>query len=235
MPDPYVGSIEPPIAIVVSITRAVALPATAAHLGRFLPRLGPLVTTRAAPLFFVCTHMELNRGLVDLYLGRVASYPRAMATTKRSVLPDDTEWKATESAREQAVAGQGRPRNARPVFPMIEPHVASNYCLLPRLAAESPHDKHRRSLNPVPAREPARVQCSSCGCDRSGSIQHGRVCPHPAGLRSRPVRQELEGDRVASSEENAGHGPSTHDFKSMSSVSQCRCHRLLVGQPLSRA
>lgn len=116
MPDPYVGSIEPPIAIVVSITRAVALPAIAAHLGRFLPRLRPLVATQAA--LFVCTHMELHRGLVDLYLGRVTSYPRAMATTKRSVLPDDTERTATEPAREQAVAGQGRPRNARPVFPI---------------------------------------------------------------------------------------------------------------------
>lgn len=27
-------------------------------------------------------------------------------------------------------------------------------------------------------------------------------------------------------------GPSTHDFKSVISVSQCRCHRLLIGQPL---
>ena len=180
----------------------MALPAIAAHLGRFLPRLGPLVATQAA-FFFVCTHMELNRGLVDLYLGRVTSYPRAMATTKRSVLPDDTERTATEPAREQAVAGQGRPRNGRPVFPLIEPHVASDYCLLPWLR-RSPHDKHRRSLNPVPAREPARVQCSSCGCDRSGSIQHGRVCPHPAGLRSRPVRQELERDRVSKQRRKCG-------------------------------
>src|SRR3954451_4739235 len=86
---------------------------------------------RRRPFFFVCTHMELNCGLVDLYLGRVTSYPRAMATTKRSVLPDDTERTATEPAREQAVAGQGRSRNSRPVFPPIEPHVASDYCLLP--------------------------------------------------------------------------------------------------------
>jgi hypothetical protein len=134
MPDPYVGTIEPPIAIVVSITRAVALPAIAAPLGRFLPRLGPLVATQAA--LFLCTHMELNRGLVDLYLGRVTSYPGAMATTKRSVLPDDTERTATEPARAQAVAGQGRPRNARPVFPIIEPHVASK--LFTSMVAESP-------------------------------------------------------------------------------------------------
>ena len=65
MPDLYRRSIEPQIAIVLSIGRAVALPAIAAHLGRFLPRLGPLVATQAAFLF-VCTHMELNRRLVDL-------------------------------------------------------------------------------------------------------------------------------------------------------------------------
>ena len=65
MPDLYRRSIEPPVAIVLSIGRAVAFPAIAAHLGRFLPRLGPLVATQAAFLF-VCTHMELNRRLVPM-------------------------------------------------------------------------------------------------------------------------------------------------------------------------
>jgi hypothetical protein len=53
MPDVYPRSIEPPIAILLSIGYAIALPAIAALLGRFLPRLGPLVATQAAFLF-VC-------------------------------------------------------------------------------------------------------------------------------------------------------------------------------------
>src|SRR5262249_8856145 len=56
MPDLYRRSIEPPIAIVLSIGCAVALPAIAAHLGRFLPRLAPLVATQAALLFCVHPH-----------------------------------------------------------------------------------------------------------------------------------------------------------------------------------
>ena len=47
MPDVYLRSIEPLIAIVVPRVRGSA-PAIAALLGRFLPRLGPLVATQAA-------------------------------------------------------------------------------------------------------------------------------------------------------------------------------------------
>lgn len=54
------------------------------------------------------------------------------------------------------------------------------------------HEKHRRFPTAGLAKEPARVQCPGCGYGRKpGSIQHGRFCPHPAGLRSRQVRQEL--------------------------------------------
>src|SRR6266852_9538193 len=53
MPDVYVRSIEPLIAIVLARVCGSA-PAIAALLGRFLPRLGPLVATQAAFLF-VCT------------------------------------------------------------------------------------------------------------------------------------------------------------------------------------
>src|SRR5260370_25123339 len=52
MPDVYVRSIEPLIAIVLARVCGSA-PAIAALLGRFLPRLGPLVATQAAFLF-VC-------------------------------------------------------------------------------------------------------------------------------------------------------------------------------------
>jgi hypothetical protein len=53
MSDVYLRSIEPPIAIVLARVCGGA-PAIAALLGRFLPRLGPLVATQAAFLF-VCT------------------------------------------------------------------------------------------------------------------------------------------------------------------------------------
>jgi hypothetical protein len=54
------------------------------------------------------------------------------------------------------------------------------------------HEKRRRSLDAALAREPVRVQYSGHGYGRKPrSIQYGRFCPHPAGLRSRPVRQEL--------------------------------------------
>ena len=76
---------------------------------------------------------------------------------------------------------------------LIELQVAGSVISVPHLAAERVrHEKHRRSPTPVLAREPARVQYSGCGYDRKpGSIQPGRFCPHPAGLRSRPVPQQL--------------------------------------------
>ena len=47
MPDDYLRSIEPLIAIVLARVCGSA-PAIAALLGRFLPRLGPLAATQAA-------------------------------------------------------------------------------------------------------------------------------------------------------------------------------------------
>src|SRR6266404_2685885 len=57
MPDVHLRSIEPLIAIVLARvcgSTPQPHPAIAALLGRFLPRLGPLVATQAAFLF-VCT------------------------------------------------------------------------------------------------------------------------------------------------------------------------------------
>jgi hypothetical protein len=51
MPDVYLRSIEPPIAIILTGVCGSALRAIAALLGRFLPRLGPLAATQAALLF----------------------------------------------------------------------------------------------------------------------------------------------------------------------------------------
>jgi hypothetical protein len=51
MPDVYLRSIEPPIAIILTGVCGSALRAIAALLGRFLPRLGPLAATQAAFLF----------------------------------------------------------------------------------------------------------------------------------------------------------------------------------------
>src|SRR6266446_8286944 len=54
MPDVYLRPIEPLIAIVLAKVCGSALRAIAALLGRFLPRLGPLVAMQAAFLFCVC-------------------------------------------------------------------------------------------------------------------------------------------------------------------------------------
>jgi hypothetical protein len=96
--------------------------------------------------------------------------------------------------REPAVAGQGRRRSARRPFSRssgaLPPPAITVHChsWLQRVR----HEKHRRSPTAGLAKEPARVQYSGCAYGRKpGSIQHGRFCPHPAGLRSRPVRQEL--------------------------------------------
>src|SRR6202048_1651060 len=119
-----------------------------------------------------------------------------MASTKCSVLPINAECKATEPAP-RAAGGEWKDRaaGAPPAgFPLIERRVAapviSVHChsWLQRVR----YEKHRRSPTAGLAKEPARVQYSGCGYGRKpGSIQHGRFCPHPAGLRSRPVRQEL--------------------------------------------
>src|SRR5882724_543577 len=131
---------------------------------------------------------------VRAHLSTVTSYSRAMASTKCSVLPMNAECKATEPPREPAVAGQGRRRNAHRPFLLIERRVAapviSVHCH--NWLQSVRHEKHRRSPTAGLAKEPARVQCSGCGYGRKpGSIQHGRFCPYPAGMRSRPVRQEL--------------------------------------------
>ena len=95
--------------------------------------------------------------------------------------------------REPAVAGQGRRRSARrPSLDRAARSRSSNLCPLNSWLQRVRHEKHRRSPTARLAKEPARVQYSACGYGRKPrSIQHGRFCPHPAGLRSRPVRQEL--------------------------------------------
>ena len=107
----------------------------------------------------------------------------------------NAECKATEPAPR---AGSCRTRSAAyrpPAFLLIERRVAapviSVHCH--SWLQRERHEKHRRSPPAGLAKEPARVQYAGCGYGRKpGSIQHGRFCPHPAGLRSRPVRQELE-------------------------------------------
>src|SRR5882757_3975676 len=131
---------------------------------------------------------------VRAHLSTVTAYPRAMASTKCSVLPMNAECKATEPAP-RARQLQDKVGGVTPAaFLLIERRVAapviSVHChsWLQRVR----HEKHRRSPTAGLAKEPARVQYSGCGYGRKpGSIQHGRFCPHPAGLRSRPVRQEL--------------------------------------------
>lgn len=107
-----------------------------------------------------------------------------MASTKCSVLPINAECKATERPREPEVAGQRWWRSARrPSLDQAAP------C---RSSKRVRYEKHRRSPTAGLAKEPARVQYSGCGYGRKpGSIQHGRFCPHPAILQSRPLRQEL--------------------------------------------
>jgi hypothetical protein len=95
--------------------------------------------------------------------------------------------------REPAVAGQGRRRSARrPSLDRAARSRSSKLCPLNSWLQRVRHEKHRRPPTAGLAKEPARVQYSGCGYGRKPrSIQHGRFCPHPAGLRSRPVRQEL--------------------------------------------
>src|SRR6266478_9666858 len=86
--------------------------------------------------------------------------------------------------REPAVAGQGRRRSAR--------RLSLDRAARCRSSKRVRYEKHLRSPTAGLAKEPARVQYSGCGYGRKpGSIQHGRFCPYPAGMRSRPVRQEL--------------------------------------------
>jgi hypothetical protein len=70
MPDGYLRSIEPLIAIVLGGVRGSAPqphPAIAALLGRFLPRLGSLATTPAAFLFvYAATSAAIPRQLRDV-------------------------------------------------------------------------------------------------------------------------------------------------------------------------
>lgn len=119
----------------------------------------------------------------------VPSYPRTMASTKCPVLLMNRKRKATEPACEPAVAGQGG--GVVPAVLSPDPTARCRFShrfLLPQLAARVRHEKDRRSPSVALASEPARVQYSGCSHGRkSRSIQHGRFCPHPAGLRSRPV------------------------------------------------
>jgi hypothetical protein len=69
------------------------------------------------------------------------------------------------------------------------------------------HEKYRRSPAAGLEKEPARVRYPGCGHGRQpGSIQHGRPCPHPAGLRSRPLRRELAATASLGLSENPDAG-----------------------------
>lgn len=96
--------------------------------------------------------------------------------------------------RVPAVAGEGLRRSARRPFSCSSRAFAARVISVHRHGwlRRVRHETHRRSATAVLARGPAPVRCSGYGPGRKpGSIQHVRFCPHPAGLRSRPVRQEL--------------------------------------------
>jgi hypothetical protein len=132
-------------------------------------------------------------------LGSTYTSVRSLHTRAQFHLPSARCYLRMKSAKQQnrprepAVAGQGRRRSARrPSLDRAARCRSSNQCPLHSWLQRVHHEKHRRSPNAGLAKEPARVRYSGCCYGRKpGSIQHGRSCPHPAGLRSRPVRQEL--------------------------------------------
>ena len=71
MPDVYLRSIEPLIAIVLAMVCG-STPAIAALLGRFLPRLGPLVI-QAALSFGRCRHVRSNSAPGELMQPRCST------------------------------------------------------------------------------------------------------------------------------------------------------------------
>jgi hypothetical protein len=102
---------------------------------------------------------------------------------------------------------------------LIELHVAGSVIVSRTWLQRVRHEKHRRSPTPVLAREPARVQYSGCGYDRKpGSIQPGRSCPHPTGLRSRPVPRQLGVTTLLSEHTNA------QNMKTAQRQILCICH-----------